>query len=147
MEVIEPCPISVAADMIVVVPSGAILTQGLMVFPARSVPMMAASVRPPRTSAKERPAAPIITSRRETGFSNALCAVMSRLPCRALDSTHNSLICAAAADIGAHVLDDLLAGWLGIVLEQIGRAHDLAGLAVAALRHSLGEPGLLHRMA
>ena len=29
-EVIEPCPISVAADMMVIVPSGAMLTHGLM---------------------------------------------------------------------------------------------------------------------
>ena len=31
-------------------------------------------------------------------------------------------------------------------LEERRRRHDLSGLAVAALRHVLGEPGLLHRM-
>ena len=34
----------------------------------------------------------------------------------------------------------------GILLEQVGGAHDLAGLAVAALRNLLGEPGLLQRV-
>ena len=33
-----------------------------------------------------------------------------------------------------------------LVLEQVRRTHDLAGLTVTALRHLLGEPGLLHRM-
>src|SRR4051794_16653561 len=72
---------------------------------------------------------------------------MSRLLRGALDRAHDALVGAAAADVRAHVLDDLGARRLGLLLEQIGRAHDLAGLAVAALRHPLGEPGLLHRMA
>src|SRR5262245_34806252 len=71
---------------------------------------------------------------------------MSRLPRRALDRAHDALIGAAATDIRAHVLDDLVARGLGVLLQEIGRTHDLAGLAVAALRHSLGEPGFLHRM-
>ena len=33
-EVIDPCPISVAADMMVMVPSGAMLTHGLSAWPA-----------------------------------------------------------------------------------------------------------------
>src|SRR5437016_7657739 len=75
------------------------------------------------------------------------CWFMSRLPRRALDRAHDALIGPAAADVRAHVLDDLRARRLRILLEQIGRAHDLSGLAVAALRHLLGEPRLLHRMA
>ena len=37
----------------------------------------------------------------------------------------------------------------GVLLRasSVGRLHDLAGLAVAALRHLLGDPGLLQRMA
>ena len=60
-EVIDPCPISVAADMMVIVPSGAMLTHGLRARPVRSPVITAASPRPPRATAKERPAAPIIT--------------------------------------------------------------------------------------
>ena len=35
---------------------------------------------------------------------------------------------------------------LGFFGEQLRRLHDLAGLAVAALRHFLGDPGLLQRV-
>src|ERR1700738_4710569 len=41
---------------------------------------------------------------------------------------------------------DIGIGWIGIGLEIGNRRHDLAGLAIAALRHLFGEPGLLHRM-
>ena len=59
-EVIDPCPISVAADMMVIVPSLAMLTQGLSALPLLSAASIAASARPPRAIAKDRPAAPII---------------------------------------------------------------------------------------
>src|SRR5947199_8708530 len=147
-DVIDPCPISVAADMIVIVPSGAMLTQGLMAVPVRSDASTAASARSPSAMANDRPAAPIITWRRDTFVWKLLmCWFMSRLPRRALDRAHDALISPAAADVGAHVLDDLGARRRWIVLEQVGRAHDLSGLAVAALRHALGNPGLLQRMA
>src|SRR5262249_61481235 len=71
----------------------------------------------------------------------------SGLPRGALDRAHDALIGSAAADIGAHMLDDLVARWLWLLLEQVGGGHDLAGLAVAALRHAFGEPGLLQGMA
>ena len=60
-EVIDPCPISVAADMMVMVPSVAMLTHGLIVWPARSAASTAASARPRARMANDRPAAPIIT--------------------------------------------------------------------------------------
>src|ERR1044071_2708061 len=72
---------------------------------------------------------------------------MSHLPRGALDSAYNPLVRAATADVGAHVLDDLGSRRLWLLLEQVGRAHDLAGLAVATLWHALGKPGLLHWMA
>ena len=53
----------------------------------------------------------------------------------------------AAADVAVHMLDDLLAGGLGIASEERRRLHDLPGLAIAALRHLLGDPGFLQRMA
>ena len=59
-EVIDPCPISVAADMMVIVPSGAMLTHGLSACPVRSAASTAASARP-SANANERPAAPIMT--------------------------------------------------------------------------------------
>src|SRR5712671_4398008 len=145
-DVIEPCPISVAADRMVMVPSVAMLTHGLSACPARSTPKVAASARSPSANANDRPAAPIMNRRRETEAKRAIL-FMSRLACGALDRAHDALIGPAAADVGTHVLDDLGAGRLRLLPEQVDRAHDLAGLAVAALRHPFGEPGLLHRMA
>jgi hypothetical protein len=60
-EVIEPCPISVAADMMVIVPSGAIESHGLSALPTRSL-ACAAACAPLRgsASAKVKPAAPTI---------------------------------------------------------------------------------------
>ena len=71
----------------------------------------------------------------------------SALPRRALDGADDLQIGAAAADIAVHVLDDVVARRVLVGREQRRRLHDLAGLAVAALRHLLGDPGLLQRMA
>jgi hypothetical protein len=46
----------------------------------------------------------------------------------------------------AHLRDDLSASRVRIPLQQIGRAHDLPGLTIAALRHPLGQPSFLHGM-
>ncbi len=60
-EVIDPCPISVAADMMVMVPSGAIDTHGLSALPVRSAASVAArAARPLSATAKVSPATPII---------------------------------------------------------------------------------------
>src|SRR5260221_534125 len=55
----------------------------------------------------------------------------------------DALVGAAAADV-RHRRVDLSVGRLWFLAEQCGRGHDLARLAVAALRHVLGDPGLLH---
>ena len=62
-EVMDPCPISTAGDMMVIVPSVAMLAQGLSALPARSPASIVAVARPgaPSTKANERPAAPTIT--------------------------------------------------------------------------------------
>src|SRR5262249_44244443 len=75
-----------------------------------------------------------------------LTAYSSGLPRDALNRAHNALIGSAAAEVRAHMRDNLRACRLGILLEQVGRAHDLSGLAIATLRHLLGEPGLLQRV-
>jgi hypothetical protein len=46
----------------------------------------------------------------------------------------------------AHLLDDLCASRVRLPLQQINRAHDLAGLTIAALRHTFGKPSLPHGM-
>src|SRR5262245_44897043 len=49
---------------------------------------------------------------------------------------------AAAADVGEDLVD-IAVGRIGPGLEQGCRSHDEPGLAVAALRHLLLDPGLL----
>src|SRR6185437_2769189 len=72
--------------------------------------------------------------------------MVSRLPRRTLDGADDAHIRAAAADMAVHRIDDLLPAGLGRLLEEGRRLHDLARLAVAALRDLLGDPRLLQRM-
>src|SRR5690606_9049904 len=65
----------------------------------------------------------------------------------ALDGGADAAVGAAAADVAAHRGVDLRLGGTRVLLQQRGGAHDLAGLAVAALRHVPGDPGVLHRLA
>src|SRR3954464_5679416 len=118
-EVIDPCPISVAADMIVIVPSGAMLIHGFMAWPVRSPASTAASAALPRSAnANVRPAAPIMIWRRLSDASELLRGLfMSGLLRGALNRAHDALVGTAAADVGAHVLDDLVARRFGFLLE------------------------------
>src|ERR1700730_9474878 len=50
---------------------------------------------------------------------------------------------AATADIGDGLVDVLI-GRLWLLLEQRRHRHDHAALAIAALRHIVFDPGLLH---
>src|SRR5215469_8785587 len=67
-------------------------------------------------------------------------------PPHALDRGDDAAVGAAAADIPIHVDDDLIASRSGILLEQSRGLHDLARLAIAALRDLLGDPSLLQRV-
>src|SRR5436853_275071 len=62
-----------------------------------------------------------------------------------MDCCTNAAVGAAAADVG-HRRIDVGVRWLGLFLEERGGSHDLAGLAVAALRHVERQPRLLHGM-
>src|SRR5579864_8520362 len=64
---------------------------------------------------------------------------------RCMHGLADALIGAATTDIG-HRFIDVLVGRLGVLLEQRGRGHDLAGLAIAALGNVDRGPGLLHRV-
>src|SRR6266513_175734 len=65
---------------------------------------------------------------------------------RALDRGDDLVVGAAAAEVARHVLHDLLARRGLRLREQCRSGHDLARLAVAALRNLLGDPRLLQRM-
>src|SRR5256885_7045622 len=115
-EVIEPCPISVAADIMVIVPSVPMLIHGLSAVPVVSLPRTAASA-PASVKANESPAAPIMTWRRESASSECLMGLfMSRLLRGAFDRADDADIRPASADIRAHVLDDFSARRPGILL-------------------------------
>src|SRR3954463_8991900 len=58
----------------------------------------------------------------------------------------DALVTAATADVARHRFADLVVGGFWIVHQQRGRLHDLAGLAIAALRDIDLAPGLLHRV-
>src|SRR3954447_1324800 len=60
-----------------------------------------------------------------------------------LDRLADADISAAAADIAAHRIVDVRIGRMRFVLQQCRRRHDLAGLAISALRDLMVEPGLL----
>src|SRR6185369_15107860 len=82
-------------------------------------------------------------------FRNSRRVVMSRL-LRAgglLDGRANTGIGAAAAGLAVPGLVDVRVGGLGRRGEERGGAHDLARLAVAALRHVQVAPGGLHLLA
>jgi len=62
-----------------------------------------------------------------------------------MDRLANAHVGSASTYIADVVVDILIAG-VRVLLEEIHRRHDLAGLAVAALRNVEFKPGLLHRV-
>src|SRR2546426_10709463 len=116
-----------------------------------------ASAAPPRSSVrraaqpsmrtvKVRPAAPTMNWRRVMPLWRVLVVMASALPHGALDRAHDARIGAAAAHVRAHVILDFPARRARVRGEQRRGAHQLPRLAVAALRHALGEPRSLQRI-
>src|SRR3989442_7674949 len=66
---------------------------------------------------------------------------------RLLDRGADPRVGPAATDVAAHGLVDLGVGRLRRALEERGRGHDLAGLAIAALRYAHVDPRRLQRLA
>src|SRR6185369_3238209 len=58
----------------------------------------------------------------------------------------DAAISAATAQVAAHGAVDIGIGRLRLFLQQSHGGHDLSRLAVAALRHLLGQPGLFDRV-
>src|SRR5207237_7885049 len=92
------------------------------------------------------PAAAVVSrnSRRETPESRE-GALMSRSLRGPVDRRSDALIGAATANVGHRGVDVGVRG-VRLLGEQRRRGHDLARLAVAALRHVFRDPGALHRM-
>lgn len=66
---------------------------------------------------------------------------------RAMNAAANAWVGAASTDVAGHGGIDVGIGGVRIGGEQRDSRHDLAGLAVTALRHVFIDPGLLHGMA
>jgi hypothetical protein len=64
-----------------------------------------------------------------------------------MDGFADALVSAAAADVAAHGRVDVCVSGIGFLGEERDGGHDLAGLAVAALRDVLGDPSLLDGVA
>src|ERR1700716_723405 len=63
-----------------------------------------------------------------------------------MDRVFDALVTAAAADIARHRFSYLIVCGFWIFHQQCGRLHNLAGLAIAALRDIYLAPGLLNRV-
>src|SRR5262245_14062816 len=113
----------------VTVPSGAMRTHAFMGFEvdcasAFSISITKPNARPPETFRKSRRS-------------------MSRLLRGLLDGRDDAVVGAAAAEVAVHVADDLVPAGVLVGGQELRRLHDLARLAIAALRHGLLDPGLL----
>ncbi len=150
--VMAPCPISLCGERMRMLPSGSMARKALISFGALSVPqacgpMLAASARPGNATLMARPPAAALEATTNWRRLMMLTIVHDRSPHvfimrrGAMDRAPDADISAAAADIGEIGVDVGVAR-LRMLLEERRRRHDLPGLAVAALRHVLGEPGL-----
>src|SRR5262245_36917601 len=89
------------------------------------------------------PATPLRAERRE---SSTLCRAMLSVlqcACRILDGGTDANVGGAAADVAVHGEVDVAVGRSPHLLQKGDCAHDLPGLALAALRHVAGDPGAL----
>src|SRR6202166_4306633 len=139
-----PWPISERAIRITTVSSGRITTQALI-----SGEPSAARTRPGPPKGRSRPTArptPVaavpMTKARRLSLTCWFMAASSRVR-DGVDRLAHLLEGAATADIGDGFVD-VLVGRLRLALGQAGPRHDHAPLTIAALRHVVGDPGLLH---
>src|ERR1700722_628579 len=152
-----PCPISATGMASTTAPSGLMVTQAPTaagVASSASAAAGRANSAVGRVKAKVRPGELCRKPRRDSvpvglrsSLPNSILPMTSRsLLGGALDGAEDARIGAAAADIAIHVANDVVAARILVGRKQRRGLHDLAGLAVAALRHLQIEPGLLQRM-
>src|SRR6266853_6317394 len=143
--VIVPWPISARTARIRVVLSGRIATQTVI----SGEPSAARTTAGPkggrrRPSARPLPSAALLTRKeRRVNFGMAVMIGSSRGLGGGVDRFAHLLEGAAAADVG-NARVDVGVGRLRLRLEESCHRHDHSGLAVAALRHVVIDPRLLH---
>src|SRR5581483_10978974 len=142
--VIVPCPISERTTRMLTVSSGPMATQ----TPTSGEPSWArAMLGPPKGSRKPRASPPVTAALLTMNVRRFIC-MASSLNLGAgvgggVDRFAHLLEGAAAADIRDGGVD-VGVGRLGLLLQQRRHRHDHSRLAVAALRHIVRDPGLLH---
>src|SRR6478736_6392545 len=144
----EPWPISERAMRITTVSSGRITTQALTSgdpSAARTTVGPPKGISSPMESPAPAAAVPMTKARRLS--LGEMCLFMTA-PSRVrsgVDCLADLLEGPASADISDGVVD-ISVGRLRLFLEKRRNRHDHAALAIAALRHIVGDPGLLHLM-
>src|SRR6185295_10726059 len=142
----EPWPISERAMRITTVSSGRITTQAL----TSGDPSAArTTVGPPKGMSRPiespAPAAAVPMTKARRLSLGEMCLFMTA-PSRVrggVDCLADLLEGPASADIGDGLVD-ISVGRLRLLLEKGRDRHDHPALAIAALRHVVGDPGLLH---
>src|ERR1044071_6716518 len=142
--VIVPCPISERTTRMLTVSSGPIATQ----TPISGEPSCARATSGPPNGRRKPSARPPVTAAEETMKERRFILMASssglgRVSRSGVDRFPDLLESAAAADVGDRGVDVRVRG-LGLLLQQRRDRHDHPRLAVAALRHVVREPGLLH---
>src|ERR1700730_4635274 len=139
------CPISARMMLMVTMPSRSMLYQivgSKVLGAAGAAPFAHESVR----SKPNMSAAPVIPMRKRRRDGTCLglsIRVRSKLCRGPLNGFANAQVGHAAAEVPGHDAIDVLVAGRWKVLQQGRRLHDLAGLAVAALRHLEVDPGFL----
>src|SRR5436190_15604561 len=142
--VIVPCPISERTTRMLTVSSGPIATQ----TPTSGEPSWArAMVGPPKGRRKPSASPPVTAAVPTMNVRRFICMAFS-LGLGAgvgsgVDRFAHLLEGAAAADVGDRRVD-VGVGRLRLLLEERRDRHDHSRLAIAALRHVVRDPGLLH---
>src|SRR6202051_396431 len=153
----EPCPISATGMASTMAPSAPMVTHAPTaagVAPSASAAAGRTNSAPGMLKANVSPAALSRKPRRDiTPFGLRSILPMNSLPMAsrsllggALDGAKDARIGAATADIAVHMANDVVTARILVGRKQRRGLHDLAGLAIAALRHLQVEPGLLQRM-
>src|SRR4051794_19625649 len=154
----EPWPISERAMRITTVSSGRITTQALIsgASPAAALPVAGGSAASALSNGTRNPSdrpPPIAATEarnerrvRDIVFVAVIFVAIGPPPSRlrgGVDRLAHLLIGATAADIRDRAVDIGVAR-VRVFLQQGGDGHDHAALAIAALRHVVVDPGLLH---
>src|SRR5262245_44521162 len=139
--VIVPCPISARTTRMAVTLLGRITTQTVI----SGEPSAARTTLRPKGMSRPR-ARPPVTAAELTMKERRFISMVAPL-CLGLgghvDRFAHLLEGAAATDIGDRGVD-VRVGGLGLLLEERRDRHDHSRLTVAALRHVVGDPRLLH---